>query len=198
MKARWAVRIGTLVAVVLLTLVALDDWRESEEASTPLVWKQQYQSSLFLPLRERSLTLAEVSRTLGEAGLWLVSADGEPRLVSRYSLDSDGQRWQVQAAIELDQQQTAGLVDAQGWQADMADQPISPAVGEALAHHSVARLSLMPEQPLTLLRIAATFGSADWQMPVGGGEAWIYGREGVVVSVANGQAHSIMFGLRQD
>lgn len=200
MNARMGLRIGTLLAVVLLSLLALDRWRAEQEANQGqvLVWKQQYQSSLWTPLRERLLTLAEVKRILGDGQLWMISADGEPKLVSRHPLDSDGQRWRVQAVIGLDQQQTDSLVEAQAWQPDMRDQPVSAAVGVALAEYLVERLSLIPEQPLTLPTIIATFGQADWQMPVDAGEAWIYGREGVVVSVSGDEAHSIMFGLRQE
>lgn len=200
MNARMGLRIGTLVAVVLLSLLALDRWRAEQEAEQGqvLVWKQQYQTSLWQPLRQQALSLADVGRTLGEGRLWMISADGEPKLVSRHPLDSDGQSWRVQATIGLDQQQTASLVEAQAWQPDRADQPVSPEVGIALAQYPVERLSLIPEQPLKLATITATFGAADWQMPVGAGEAWIYVREGVAVSVSEGEAHSIMFGLRQE
>ncbi|WP_185267593.1 hypothetical protein [Halopseudomonas xiamenensis] len=199
MNARMGVRIGTLVAVVLLSLLALDQWRaEQEQHGQPLAWKQQYQASLWTPVRERVLTLAEVGRILGEGSLWMISADGEPRLVSRHPLDSDGQRWRVQAVIGLDQQQTDSLVEAQAWQPDMPDQAVSPAVGAALAQYPVERLSLLPEKPLRLRDIEATFGPAELRMPVEVGEAWIYAREGVVVAVSDGQAHSIMFGLRED
>ena len=198
MNARMGLRIGTLLAVVLLSLFALDRWRAEQEGGQPLAWKQQYQSSLWTPVRERVLTLAEVGRILGEGSLWMISADGEPRLVSRHPLDSDGQRWRVQAVIGLDQQQTDSLVEAQAWQPDMPDQAVSPAVGAALAHYPVERLSLIPDKPLKLRDIESTFGPAELRMPVEVGEAWIYAREGVVVAVSDGQAHSIMFGLRED
>lgn len=198
MNARMVLRIGTLLAVVLLTLFALDSWRAEQEATEPLIWKHQYQASLWMPLRERLLTLADVERVLGPGSLWMISADGEPRLVTRHAMESDGQRWRVQAVIGLDEQQTASLVEAQAWQPDMPDQSVSPAVGAALAHYPVERLSLMPDEGLKAVRIVATFGPADWHMPVEEGEAWVYGREGVVVSVNDDQAYSIMFGLRQD
>ena len=198
MNARMGLRIGTLVAVVLLTLLALDRWRAEQEAGQPLAWKAAYEATLWAPLRERLLTLADVERTLGKGSLWMISADGEPRLVSRHPLDSDGQRWRLQAAIGLDQQRTASLVEAQAWQPDMADQAVSPAVAAALAQYPVERLSVMPEEPISTQKVMATFGVADWHMPVEGGEAWIYGRQGVVVSVSEGEAHSVMFGLRQE
>lgn len=198
MNARLGLRIGTLLAVVLLTLISLDRWRAHQEATQPLGWKPQYQSNLWTPLREGTLTLEQVVRVLGDGGLWMISADGEPRLVSRHSLESDGQHWRAQATVELDQQQTDSLVQAQAWYADMPDQPVSAEVGKALAQYPVVRLGLTPANALKLPRITATFGAADWQMPVEGGEAWIYGREGVVVSVGDEQAHAIMFGLRQD
>lgn len=201
MKARMGLPIGTLLAVGLLVWLALDGWGEQDEQpqdGTPLTWKQQYQESLWQPLRGQLLTLADVGRTLDEGRLWMISANGEPKLVSRHPLDSDGQHWRVQAVIGLDQQQTDSLVEAQAWQPDMADQPVSPEVAIALAQYPVERLSLIPEQPLTLATITATFGTADWQMPVAAGEAWIYVREGVAVSVSEDEAHSIMFGLRQE
>lgn len=198
MNPRMKLPIGTLLAVALLVWLALSDWGEEQAEAGPLAWKQEFQQSLLAPLREQTLTLSEVDRVLGTGQLWMISADGEPRLVSRHPLDSEGQRWRVQATMELDQQQTASLVQAQAWSAGMPDQPVSPQLGKALGHYPVARLSLIPEEALELQRITATFGTADWQMPVEGGEAWIYGREGVVVSVADEQAHSIMFGLRQE
>lgn len=201
MKGRMGLPIGTLLAVGLLVWLALDGWGEQDQQpqeGTPLTWKQQYQASLLQPLQDRLLTLADVGRTLDEGRLWMISADGEPKLVSRHALESDGQRWQVQAVIGLDQQQTASLVEAQAWQPDRVDQPVSPSVGTALAQYPVERLSLIPEQPLNLATISATFGPADWQMPVEAGEAWIYVREGVAVSVSGEEAYSIMFGLRPE
>ena len=198
MNARLGLRIGTLLAVVLLTLFALDRWRAQQEATEPLLWKQAYQASLWMPLRQRLLTLADVERVLGQGSLWMISADGEPTLVTRHSLESDGRQWLVQAAIGLDEPQTASLVEAQAWHPHKPDQAVSPAVGAALAQYPVERLSLMPAEPLKAVRIAATFGPADWHMPVEGGEAWVYGREGVLVSVSDDKAYSIMFGLRQD
>lgn len=198
MNPRMKLPIGTLLAVALLVWLALSDWGEEQAEAGPLAWKQEFQQSLLAPLREQTLTLSEVDRVLGTGQLWMISADDQPGLVSRYSLQSDGQHWQVQAAIELDQPQTESLVRAQAWSAGMPDQAVSPAIGEALAHYPVARLSLVPEQPLELQRITATLGNADWQMPVEAGEAWIYGREGAVVSVSNDQAYSIMFGLRRE
>lgn len=198
MNARLVLRIGTLVAVTVLTLLALDRWRAEQEAGQPLAWNAAYETSLWAPLREQQLTLADVARVLGDGSLWMISADGEPRLVSRHPLDSDGQRWRVQAVIGLDGQRTASLVEAQAWQPDMADQPVSPALAAALAPYPVERLSMMPEQPISAQKVVATFGVADWHMPVDDGQAWIYGRRGVVVSVSEGQAYSVMFGLRQD
>ena len=198
MNPRLAMRVGTLLAVIVLTLIALDRWRAEQEATQPMSWKPDYQNSLWLPLREGSLTLGDVVRVLGEGTLWMISADGEPRLVTRHGLEAERQSWQVQASIELDEEQTASLVRAQAWYAGMPDQPVSAEVGRALAHYPVARLSLIPEQPLKPVRIIATFGQPDWQMPVEQGEAWIYAREGVVVAVGEEQAHSIMFGLRTE
>ncbi len=198
MNARLGLRIGTLLAVVLLTLFALDRWRAQQEANDPLAWKQQYQTSLWRPLRERLLTLSDVDRVLGQGHLWMISAEGEPKLASRHAMESDGQRWVVQAVIALDEQQTASLVEAQAWQPELPDQAVSSAVGAALAHYPVERLSLIPDEPLKSVRILATYGPADWHMPVEGGEVWVYGREGLVVSVSGEKAYSIMFGLRQD
>lgn len=198
MYARMGLRIGTLLAVVVLTLLALDRWRAEQEAGTPLAWRAAYEASLWAPLRARTLTLADVERALGEGSLWMISADGEPRLVSRHPLESDGQRWRMQAVIGLDEQRTASLVEAQAWQPDMADQPVSPAVAAALAQYPVERLSVLPEEAISTEKVIATFGVADWHMPVEEGEAWIYGRQGVVVSVNEGEAFSVMFGLRQE
>lgn len=198
MTARMGLRIGTLVAVVVLTLLALDRWRAEQEAGTPLAWRQAYELSLWLPLRERRLTLVEVERTLGRGSLWMISADGEPRLVSRHPLESDGQRWRVQAVIGLDERRIASLVAAQAWRPHMADQAVVPAVADALAQYPVERISVMPERAVRAQTMVATFGVADWHMPVDGGEAWVYGRQGVVVSVSEGEALSVMFGLRQE
>lgn len=198
MNPRLALRVGTLLAAIVLTILALDQWWQEREATQPLSWQPEYQASLWAPLRNGSLTLGDLSAVLGEGRLWMISADGEPRLVSRHSLEAERQPWEVTASIALDPQQTASLVQARGWRADMPDQPVGTDIGRALADYPVERLSLIPEQPLKLVRIIATFGQPDWQMPVEQGQAWIYAREGVVVAVGEEQAHSIMFGLRAE
>ena len=57
MNARLVLRVGTLLAVILLTLIALDRWRAQQEATQPLGWKPQYLGSLWTPMRNCSLTL---------------------------------------------------------------------------------------------------------------------------------------------
>src|SRR5690606_39886226 len=91
MNPRLAMRVGTLLAVIVLTLIALDRWRAEQEATQPMSWKPDYQNSLWLPLREGSLTLGDVVRVLGEGSLWMISADGEPRLVTRHGLEAERQ-----------------------------------------------------------------------------------------------------------
>ena len=198
MNPRLALRVGTLLAAIVLTILALDQWWQEREATQPLSWQPEYQARLWAPLRNGSLTLGDLSAVLGEGRLWMISADGEPRLVSRHSLEAERQPWEVTASIALDPQQTASLVQARGWRADMPDQPVGTDIGRALADYPVERLSLIPEQPLKLVRIIATFGQPDWQMPVEQGQAWIYARQGVVVAVGEEQAHSVMFGLRAE
>lgn len=198
MNPRSALRVGTLLAAIVLTILALDQWWQEREATQPLSWQPEYQAILWAPLRNGSLTLGDLSAVLGEGQLWMISADGEPRLVSRHSLEAERQVWGVTASIALDQQQTASLVQARGWRADIPDQPVGADLGRALTGYPVERLSLIPEQPLKLERIIATFGQPDWQMPVEQGQAWIYARQGVVVAVGEERAHSIMFGLRAE
>src|SRR5690606_17774716 len=130
--------------------------------------------------------------------LWMISADGEPRLVSRHSLEAERQPWEVTASIALDPQQTASLVQARGWRGDMPDQPAGADLGRAAAGYPAGPLRLLPEPPARLVRSIATFGQPDWQMPVEQGQAWIYARQGVVVAVGEERAHSIMFGLRTE
>ena len=48
MNARMVLRIGTLLAVVLLTLFALDSWRAEQEATGAADLETQYQTSLWM------------------------------------------------------------------------------------------------------------------------------------------------------
>lgn len=200
MNARTGLRVGTWLGVILLCFFAFGKWLGGQDGDRPeqLAWKQTYQENLWAPVQQRTLTLAGVERVLGEGSLWMISADGEPRLVSRHQLESDDRQWRVQAVIGLDEQQTASLVEAQAWQPGSPDQAVSPAVGQALAAYLVERISMIPDQPLTLGHIEGTFGPVEVRMPVSEGEAWIYPRQGVVVAVSDGQAHSIMFGLHEE
>lgn len=200
MNARTGLRIGTWLGVVVVCVFAFAKWQAAQEADRPqqLAWQQTYQQNLWAPVQQRTLTLAGVERVLGQGSLWMISADGEPRLVSRHQLESDDRQWRLQAVIALDEQQTASLVEAQAWQPDSPDQAVSPAVGQALAAYLVDRISMIPDQPLTLGHIEGTFGPAEVRMPVSQGEAWIYPRQGVVVAVSDEQAHSIMFGLHEE
>lgn len=198
MNARTGLRIGTWSLVAVVCFFAFGKWMGDQGSDTPrqLAWLPTYQQSLWTPVQQRTLTLAEVQRTLGAGSLWMISADGEPRLVSRHDVESDNQQWRAQAVIGLDEQQTASLVEAQAWQPGAADQPVDPAVGQALAGYLVDRLSLLPEESLPLGYITGTFGQPEVRMPVDQGEAWVYPRQGVVVAVSEERAHSIMFGLR--
>lgn len=196
MKPKQTLGLGTLLGVMVLCAFVFSDWLAKPEEPQQLAWKAHYQKSLWTPLQQRSLTLAEVGRALGNGDLWMISADGEPRLVSRHAVESDGRQWRAQAVIALDMQQTDTLVKAQAWQPGSPDQRVTPAMGAALAGYPVERISMTPDQPLELRYIQNTFGPADVRMPVSQGEAWIYAREGVVVAVTAEQAHSIMFGLR--
>lgn len=196
MNTRTAVRVGTLLGVVALAFFALGKWMVSQGEPRPLAWKAEYQDSLWEPLHERSLTLGEVRQVLPDGRLWLISAEGEPRLVSRHSIDSDGQQWRAQAVIALDQEHIDSLVAALQWQPGTPDQPVNPTIAEAMTDHSIERISMIPQEPVDLQYIEGTFGPVEVRMPVDVGEAWIYGRQGVVVAVSDELAASIMFGIR--
>ena len=189
---------GTLLGVVVLCFFVFDNWRTGSDEPQQLAWKEQYHQSLWTPLQQRELTLADVGRTLGEGSLWMISADGEPRLVSRHTVESDDLQWRAQAVIGLDVQQMESLIEAQAWQPGAPDQSVNPAIRTVLAGYPVERISMIPDQPLALGYIQGTFGPVEVRMPVSQGEAWIYAREGVVVAVSDEQAHSIMFGLREE
>ena len=198
MKRQKFFGVGTLLGLVVLCFFVFDNWRNGQDEPRQLAWKAQYQQSLWTPLHQRNLTLADVEKTLGEGSLWMISADGEPRLVSRHTVESDDLQWRAQAVIALDAQQTESLVEAQAWQPGSPDQSVNPAITAVLADYPVERISMIPDQPLALDYIQGTFGPAEVRMPVSQGEAWIYAREGVVVAVSDEQAHSIMFGLREE
>src|SRR5690606_30050320 len=53
---RLALRVGTLLAAIVLTILALDQWWQEREATQPLSWQPEYQASLWAPLRNGSLT----------------------------------------------------------------------------------------------------------------------------------------------
>ncbi|SDS94716.1 hypothetical protein SAMN05216198_3227 [Halopseudomonas litoralis] len=198
MKRQKIVGVGTLLAVIVLCFFAFGNWLAGQDEPQQLAWKEQYQQSLWTPLQQRGLTLADVGRALGEGSLWMISADGEPRLVSRHTVESDDRQWRAQAVIALDSQQMESLVEAQAWQPGSPDQSVNPAISTTLAGYPVERISMIPHQPLELRYIQGTFGPVEVRMPVNQGEVWIYAREGVVVAVSDEQAHSIMFGLHDE
>lgn len=196
MNTRMAVRVGTLLGVVALAFFALGKWMVSQGEPQPLAWKTEYQDSLWEPLQERSLTLGAVRQVLPDGRLWLISAENEPRLVNRHRIHSDGQQWRAQAVIALDQEQLDSLVAALQWQPGTPDQPVNPAIAEAMTDYSIERISMIPQEPVDLQYILGTFGPVEVRMPVDVGEAWIYGGQGVVVAVNDDLAVSIMFGIR--
>lgn len=198
MITRNGVPLFTVMIALGLGLVALYSWLQQEDEPRALDWKADYQGSLWTPLREDELTLAKVDAALGRGQLWMISSEGEPLLVSRYSLDSDGLNWRVQAVIGLDHQRTESLVQAQAWEPGMADQPVAPAVGQALADQAVQRMSMIPAEPVAVGDIIASFGNPDVRMDVSEGQAWVFAREGAVVAVNGEQAYSIMFGLKRE
>lgn len=191
---------ATLFSVIVIGLFALGSWimDKSDAQPEPLEWRATYEQRLWAPLRDGNLTLAEVVAVMGQTGeLWMISADGEPQLVSRHVIQSDGADWRMQAVINLDQPRMDSLKVAQDWKADMADQSVPSAVAAALVNQPVERMSLTPFQPIDTQRIIATLGEPDMRMEVSGDDqAWVYGRAGLVVAVTGEQAFSIMFGLR--
>ncbi|UAW98267.1 hypothetical protein KEM63_16100 [Halopseudomonas nanhaiensis] len=198
MSPRMGVRLVTIFSAVVLAFFLLGDWLAQRDAPRQMVWYETYRESLWQPLHERSLTLAQADETLGRGHLWMISADGEPALVSRYNLESEERLWQAQAVIGLGAAEMDSLVEAQAWEPGIADQPVAPAVGEALADREILRMSMIPVEPLDLQSIEGTFGGAEVRMPVSDGEAWVYPRIGAVVAVGEDEAYSIMFGLRDD
>ncbi|MFO7704790.1 MAG: hypothetical protein R6V43_06610 [Halopseudomonas sp.] len=191
---------ATLFSVIVIGLFALGSWimDKSDAQPEPLEWRASYEERLWAPLRDGNLTLGDVVAVMGQTGeLWMISADGEPQLVSRHVIQSDGADWRMQAVINLDQPRMDSLKVAQDWKAGMADQSVPPAVAAALVGQAVERMSLTPFQPIDTQRIIATLGEPDMRMEVSGDDqAWVYGRAGLVVAVTGEQAFSIMFGLR--
>ncbi len=198
MTRRQGVRLATLFTVVILAFYAFGYWQSRPEAPEPMQWLERYQANLLTPLHEQQLTLGDASDALGHGTLWMISSEGQPLLVSRYTMESDDLSWRVQAVIGLTPEQTESLVQAQAWQPDLPDQPINSAVGDALKDRKVVRLSLIPNEPMSLAQVQGTFGNPDLRLPVSEGEAWVYPKVGVVVAVGEEQAHSIMFGLREE
>ena len=198
MSPRLGIRLVTIFSAVILAFFLLGDWLARRDAPQPLEWYGTYREALWQPLQQRSLTLGKADETLGRGHLWMISADDQPALVSRYNLESDDRLWQAQAVIGLDAAEMESLVEAQAWEPGIADQPVSPAVGEALSDRKILRMSMIPIEPLELKRIEGTFGGAEVRMPVSEGEAWVYPRIGAVVAVGEDEAYSIMFGLRDD
>lgn len=198
MSPRMGIRLVTIGSAVVLAFFLLGDWLARQDAPEPLSWYDTYGETLWQPLQERSLTLGQADETLGRGHLWMISADGQPALVSRYNLESDDRLWQAQAVIGLGEAEMDSLVEAQAWEAGMRDQPVAPAVGEALADREILRMSMIPVEPIDLEFIEGTFGNPEVRMPVTEGEAWVYPRAGAVVAVGETEAFSIMFGLRDE
>ncbi len=197
MNPRLALRIGTLLAAVVLGFYALGNWMGGQTGARTLDWYETHQEGLWEPLRAGSLTLARADAALGLGQLWMISAEGQPLLVSRYRLESDANVWRLQAVVSLTEQQLASLVQAQAWVPGMADQAVSAAVATGISGALLERVSVIPEEAIEVRYIQGTFGNPDMRMEVRpGDEAWIYGRAGAVVAVSGDLAHSVMFGLR--
>lgn len=188
--------LATLLAVVVTAFFALGYYFSRGETADPLQWYEEYQASLWQPLRQQELQLGDVSRVLGPGQLWMISAEGEPALVSRYRLETDGQTWRAQATVELVGEQMESLIVAQDWQPDMYDQPLSTEVARALTDYPIVRMSMQPEEPIDTHQVSSSLGNPDMRLDIAGGETWIYHRSGVAVAVTGEEAHSIMFGLR--
>ncbi len=185
----------TLLSLIAVAFFALGYYFSRGETGDPLQWHEEYQASLWQPLRQQELLLGDVSRVLGPGQLWMISAEGEPALVSRYRLETDGQTWRAQATVELGGEQMESLIVAQDWQPDMYDQPLSTEVARALTDYPIVRMSMQPEEPVDVVQVVSSLGNPDMRMDLAG-ETWIYHRIGAAVSVSNEEAHSIMFGLR--
>lgn len=199
MTRQQGVRLATLLSVVILAFFAFGFWLSKPQQGDAMQWRTTYEENLWAPLQRQQLTLGDASEALGHGTLWMISSDGEPLLVSRYTLDSDGLSWRAQAVLKLTPQQRDSLVQAQAWEPGVPDQPINSSVAESLKDQPVLRLSLIPSEPLALSDVQSTMGNPDLRLPVSEGEeAWVYPKIGAVVAVGEEQAHSIMFGLRDD
>ena len=175
MTRQQGVRIATLLSVVILAFFAFGFWLSKPQQGDAMQWRTDYEKSLWAPLQREQLTLGDASEALGHGTLWMISSEGKPLLVSRYTLESDDLSWRVQAVLKL-----------------------TP-VADALKGQPVLRLSLIPSEPLALSDVQSTMGNPDLRLPVSEGEeAWVYPKIGAVVAVGEEQAHSIMFGLRND
>lgn len=197
MSLQMGVRTLTILVVVVLGFFALGSWMAAQKAPGEMEWHSQYRESLWQPLRLQSLTLAGVDEALGTGSLWLINAQNQPVLVSRYPLESDGLSWQVQAVVGLESAETESLVRAQAWTAESSERPISSSVAAALAGRLVKRISLMPEEPVDVVSFQGSLGNPAVRMDVGEGrQAWVYPEQGAVVAVSDDEAHSIMFDPR--
>lgn len=199
MDIRRGVRIATLLSVVLLAFFVMGRWMGSYDALKPLDWSQNYADSLWQPLQDQRLQLGDLAPAAGEGRLWLISADDQPLLVSRHQLRSDGQSWRLQAVVGLELAQLDSLVQAQAWQPGMRDLPLDAALGMPLAQQPILRLSMIPEQPVELRYVQGSWGNPDMRLELGeGDQAWVYAKQGLVVAVSGEDAHSMMFGLREE
>ena len=199
MDIRRGVRIATLLSVVLLAFFVMGRWMGSYDALKPLDWSQNYADSLWQPLQDQRLQLGDLAPAAGEGRLWLISADDQPLLVSRHHLRSDGQSWRLQAVVGLELAQLDSLVQAQAWQPGMRDLPLDAALGMPLAQQPILRLSMIPEQPVELRYVQGSWGNPDMRLELGeGDQAWVYAKQGLVVAASGEDAHSMMFGLREE
>ena len=199
MTRRQGARLATLLSVIILGFFAFGFWLSKPQQGEPMQWRVAYEDSLWKPLQRQQLTLGRASEALGHGTLWMISSEGQPLLVSRYTLESDDVSWRVQAVLKLTPQQRDSLVQAQAWTPGLPDQPINSSVADALKDQPVQRLSLIPSEPLALSDVQSTLGNPDLRLPVSEGEeAWVYPKVGAVVAVGEEKAYSIMFGLRDD
>lgn len=90
-------------------------------------------------------------------------------------------------------------MQAQAWQPGMRDLPLDAALGMPLAQQPILRLSMIPEQPVELRYVQGSWGNPDMRLELGeGDQAWVYAKQGLVVAVSGEDAHSMMFGLREE
>lgn len=169
---------GLLFVVLAALFFAWGVWLMRAPApAVPLPWLAAWQSQSLPALAAGQLNLGQLRSSEpshAEGELWLQAQPDGAQLQYRATLGGADDTWRLRAVLELSAGERDSLVVAAGFQADGAEQPLSPQLLKSLAGLPVRELQLTPTTALAAERLAATLGQPRLRLQLEGGEAWVY------------------------